>query len=118
MSRIALLSRNGSAPKRQGYLEQTVQAFFSDLSWEGVQAAPPAPATTPPLDSPAQLDQLASPKPGLEAVGTFFEQFPWDGQPAIGAPVEEPGISLDAVIPDVGSEGLDDLTLDAFSDLF
>jgi len=42
MSQIALLSRNGSAPKRQTYLQQTVQDFFGDMSWEGVQVpAPP-----------------------------------------------------------------------------
>lgn len=116
MSQIALLSRNGSAPKRQTYLQQTVQDFFGEMSWEGVQAPAPAkPSRT--LDSPAQLDQLASPKPGLETVGAFFDRFPWDGQPMIGGPVEDPGISLDTAV-DGGSDELDDMTLDAFSDLF
>ncbi len=118
MSHIALMSRNGSAPKRQAYLQQSVQTFFGELSWEGVQAPPP-PTTSVSLDSLEQLDQLASPTPGLESVGTFFERFPWDGQPMIGAPVSDPGISLDAAVSlSEDSEGGDDMTLDAFSDLF
>ncbi|MEO1591193.1 MAG: hypothetical protein AAFU71_07880 [Cyanobacteria bacterium J06632_22] len=117
MSHIALLSRNGSSPKRQAYLQQSVQTFFGELSWEGVQT-PPAPAVSAvSLDSLEQLDQLASPTPGLESVGTFFERFPWDGQPMIGAPVSDPGISLDAAVSS-GNGDVDDMTLDAFSDLF
>ena len=116
MSNIALLSRNGSRPKRQEYLQQSVASFFGELSWDGVQAQPPTP---PSVISPDSLEQLAPLTSGLESVGTFFERFPWEGQPAIGAPVSNPGISLDAAVSRAGddSDG-DDMTLDAFSELF
>lgn len=140
MSQTALLSRNGSAPKQQEYLQNTVQAFFEDFNWEGVEASKPQ-ATSPVIpdsaedlfaDFGADLDtglepnqvqplseELVEPvdvKTSKVSVEAFFQAFPWEGHPTIAAPVT-PDVSVD-ILPNLESEEENDLTLDAFSDLF
>lgn len=90
----------------QPWLQQSVRQCFAGYNWEGrshpVQAAPAANQATSRLTVPLSL-QLS--------VHQFFSQFPWEGTPEIAAPMSPLGVQTPV-------EEADDLTLNAFADLF
>ncbi|MGF1568489.1 MAG: hypothetical protein ACFCVD_10535 [Nodosilinea sp.] len=87
----------------QPWRRETVQDFFQGVAWNG-----------PSFHSPKGSGNGAGPATSTMtmAVGNFFETIPWEGQPAIGAPI----LPLEA--PTQARSADADLTLDGFSDLF
>jgi hypothetical protein len=140
MSPMALRSQNGSASQQQAWLQTTVQDFFGNFNWEGLTPSEPIPTPSSAdlfagfaadfgADSggigievghaPEGSTALTPPIPlntSTLSVSLFFSTFPWEGQPVIGTPTN-PAQSIER-LSNLEAENTDDLTLDAFSDLF
>lgn len=101
---MSTLSANGShAAPAQPWLQASVRSFFETMIWDGRPAVVlPAGGSSPAGESPMTM-----------TVEAFFSAIPWEGQPVIAAPVAPFELLVD--VPEPAS---DDMTLDAFSDLF
>ncbi|MEO0826444.1 MAG: hypothetical protein AAFW84_08010 [Cyanobacteria bacterium J06635_15] len=90
----------------KSWLQQSVRQCFASYNWEG-RAQPEALVGSDPIVSGEALPPLSF----QLSVQQFFSQFPWEGTPEIAVPVSPLGVKA-------ATEEADDLTLDAFSDLF
>lgn len=99
---ISAPSSNGHRPTAV-WRTTTVQAFFTQIPWEG------APQGSP-LGQPG-ADAASAPML-QQTVGQFFQHFPWEGTPEIAAPM----IPLSVQSPPANTN--ENLTLDDFSSLF
>ncbi|MGP1375336.1 MAG: hypothetical protein ACTS3T_21090 [Almyronema sp.] len=103
------MSLNGFAHQDQAqaiksnWLQQSVRHFFEACAWEGEPFAPPSSAVT-------QVHQATH--FWSHSVSHFWGTFPWEGISEVAAPAAV----ATAVQPEVSEA--EELTLDAFSDLF
>lgn len=101
----AMTATNGHRALLSQWQTLTVRDFFSQLSWTG----------QPTLNFQIE-DAAPEPLPIADmrlSVRDFFSRFPWEGSPDIAAPMAPLALQADDLMPPE-----DDLTLDAFSDLF
>jgi hypothetical protein len=89
--------RHDSPAPTESWLCLTVEQFFGRQNWQGLAqpTLPPQPSPSP-VETAIVLPPVPTVKPALErTVQEFFQGFPWEGVPAIGAlpkalPVPEP----------------------------
>lgn len=104
IANTATPNRNGTGPHSpaEPWRRQSVRQFFESVSWEGLQLQ-------------HVNVQASSPSPSLRmsmSVQAFFDAFPWEGSPEIAMPMAPLSQPSEPVVED------DNLTLDAFSELF
>ncbi|NJN22299.1 MAG: hypothetical protein HC812_15365, partial [Leptolyngbya sp. RL_3_1] len=73
-----IAASNGHRSATAVWRTATVQAFFTQMSWEGVSQRE---------RFELSADAPASPPLLQQTVGAFFQRFPWEGIPEIAAPV-------------------------------
>ncbi|HEY9736517.1 MAG TPA: hypothetical protein V6D06_09545 [Trichocoleus sp.] len=100
MSTLAAANSHGA--HNQLWLQASVRSFFESMAWDGRPAVAPSIGISSTSESPMTL-----------TVEAFFAAIPWEGQPVIAAPVAPFELVAEAPVP-----ASDDMTLDAFSDLF
>lgn len=107
MSTMTLPQTNGATASPGSWLQQSVQNFFEHYNWDGrsrslgqskSETNGSVPAATDPLDLTCSVSQ-------------FFEAMPWEGVPAIAAP-----IPIEAPLEE--QPAANEFTLGDFSDLF
>jgi hypothetical protein len=98
-----IAASNGHRSATAAWRTATVQAFFTQIPWEGA-----------PQRERFELNADAQAAPSMlqQTVGTFFQKFPWEGTPEIAVPV------LPLAAQPAAAEVNDALTLDDFSSLF
>lgn len=117
MNMMTVPHTNGSAKGMQKvWLRSTVEEFFSSVNWDDrpVEVVEPK-ALVEDASDPETLAQPVSSHHPLSlsmSVNDFFDQFPWEGQPIIAAPLPVNEASPEA------DDDANDITLDDFSGLF
>ena len=98
---------NGYTASSTAWQTVSVRDFFGHMPWTGESTAMPVMTTGTEAPSLVEVEGLS-----LQlTVGEFFNRFPWNGKPDIGAPIAPMEIQ-----PDFPTE--DSITLDGFADLF
>lgn len=104
--------RSHSPVPTESWLGLTVEQFFGRQNWQGLaQSTLPSPS---PISSPVETATVLPPAPAVKStlertVQEFFQGFPWEGAPAIGA------LPKVALIPEPSEP---EMTLSDLSDLF
>ena len=119
MNMMTVPHTNGSTKGMQkNWLRSTVEEFFSSVNWDDrpIEVIEPTQNLEESSTSHSGQSLGTPPRSGLSltmSVSTFFDAFPWEGQPVIAEP-----LSVQETAAEEPEEDSNDITLDDFSGLF